>query len=388
MKSHKEYIYLDNAASTALDPEAKEAMVEVLDYVGNPSSIHAYGRESKTLLEKSRKTIAHIIGASPAEILFTSGGTESINTILKGFALSQPDGVILSSALEHHAVIHTLDWVRQYTSCKIELVHHDSQGTIDLDHLDNLLKTTHPKMVALMHANNEIANLLDVQKTGELCSTHGAVFFSDMVQSVGYLPIHMSKLGVHAASASAHKFHGPKGVGFLYANTQIPFSTFIHGGAQERNRRGGTENVAAIVGMAKALEVSYRDLEQNTRKIQTLKSYFIEKVKYLLPEIEFGGLSYDMERSLYKTVSIRFPNTDFDEMFVFKWDVEHIAVSGGSACSSGALQGSHVLQSLYGKDDIHPTLRFSFSKFNTLEELDNTMAVLVKFFNSDKSLYR
>ncbi len=371
-------IYLDNAATTPIDPEVVEAMIPVLkNQFGNPSSIHSYGREVRSAIEQARKSVARFLNVSPAEIFFTSGGTEANNTAI--FCSVRDLGIkhVISSALEHHAVLHTLQGLEKEGKIKLSLVKIDAKGRIDLTDLENLLKSNPKSMVSLMHANNEIGNLIPFKKIGELCQKYEALFHSDTVQTMAHYPMDLQETPVHFVTCAAHKFHGPKGVGFLYINHQIKIHPFIHGGAQERNMRGGTENVYGIVGLAKALEIASEHLEEHQKHILGLKKYMIENLKQNIPGIEFNG---DPEgESLYTVLNVAFPPSENSEMLLFNLGISGIACSGGSACSSGSNTGSHVLKAVYGEVD-RPSVRFSFSKYNTKEEIDVVVEKLKELY--------
>ncbi|WP_432708675.1 cysteine desulfurase family protein [Pedobacter sp.] len=363
-------IYLDNAATTPLDKEVLSEMVNVMDnYYGNPSSIHAQGREVRTLIEKARKTVAGLLNAVPAEIFFTSGGTEADNTAIRcgiaAFGLKHA----ITSKLEHHAVEHTLDsLLKTGVIDKISYVNTDTKGNIDYDHLEQLLKENERSFVSLMHANNELGTLTDIVRVGEICETYDAIYHCDTVQTMGHYKHDVRALKAHFIVCAAHKLHGPKGVGFLYVNHNIKISPMIFGGAQERNMRGGTENIYGIVGLAKALEMAYASMEQHQKHIQGLKTYLKEQLLAEIPGIAFNG-EHDPETSLYTVLNVSFPEMDMGDMLLFNLDINGISASGGSACSSGSNIGSHVLTAI-GADPGRPSVRFSFSKLNTKEELD------------------
>jgi cysteine desulfurase len=363
-------IYLDNAATTPLDPEVFEAMKPfMLEDYGNPSSTHAHGRKVRAAIESSRKKIAELLHCTPGEIIFTSGGTEADNTILAGSISAYNIQNIISSPIEHHAVEETLNHLSKKRHLHLHMVDLDPHGHVDLSHLDTLLHKYPNALVSLMHANNEIGNLLDIEKVSELCQHHKAYFHSDTVQTVGHYVHDLSKIKVHGMAAAAHKFHGPKGIGFMFIRKDKKIQSFVHGGPQERNMRGGTENVYGIIGLSKALEIAYRDLEAHTKYITGLKSRMIEKLKQTIPGVEFHGDSANLERSLYTVLNVCLPESDENSMLLFNLDLQGVSVSGGSACSSGATKGSHVLGSLY-PDSKKGAVRFSFSKYNTAKEID------------------
>lgn len=373
-------IYLDNAATTPLDPEVFEAMKPfMLEDFGNPSSTHAHGRKVRAAIESSRKKIAELLNCTPGEIIFTSGGTEADNAIIRSAVSTYNIKTIISSPIEHHAVTHTVDHLAKEGVNTI-MVNLDANGHVDLQHLEHLLKNNKDVLVSLMHANNEIGNLLDINRVGELCNTYNAFFHSDTVQTVGHYKHDMKTLHVCGLTAGAHKFHGPKGVGFMYIRKDRKIHSFIHGGAQERNMRGGTENVYGIIGLAKALEIAYRDMDEHKKYIQGLKSRMIEGLKEQLPGVSFNGDSANPEKSLYTVLNVSLPESEENDMLLFNLDLQGISASGGSACSSGATTGSHVLGTLYPGSK-RGAVRFSFSKYNTPEDIDfavSKMAALYK----------
>jgi len=376
-------VYLDNAATTALDQEVIDAMLPVMEFkFGNPSSIHSYGREARTLIEASRKTVANLLNVSPAEIFFTSCGTEANNMAIRCSVRDLGIKHVISSRIEHHAVEHTLEQMENEGIIKLSYVDIDSQGHVDLDHLDELLVNNERSLVSLMHANNEIGTLLPIKKVGELCQKYNAVFHSDTVQTMAHYVHDLRKLNVHFVNCSAHKFHGPKGIGFIYINSAIKIHPFIFGGSQERNMRGGTENIYGIVGLAKAMEIAYKNLDKDMEHIKGLKFYMMEQLKEAIPRVKFNG---DVENGLYTVLNVSFPPSDISEMLLFNLDIEGIAASGGSACSSGSDIGSHVLSGV-GADPNRPAVRFSFSKYNTKEEIDYTVSKLKELFPV-KALY-
>ncbi len=373
-------IYLDNAATTPVDEQVFEAMKPYLTNVfGNPSSIHTHGREVKAAIEKSRKTIADLLNATPSEIFFTSGGTEADNTAIRCSVEALGIKHCITSRIEHHAVMHTMEHLQQLGKIKLSYVNLSEDGHIDYDHLEALLKKENKSLVSLMHANNEIANLTDINKIGELCQEYGAVFHSDTVQSMGHYVHDVRQLKLHCMVGSAHKFHGPKGIGFLYINHDHKISPFIHGGAQERNMRGGTENVSGIIGLAKALEMAYENMEAHHSYIQGLKTRMITSLKEVIPDVGFNGDCANPDKSLYTVLNVCLPESDDNEMLLFNLDINKISASGGSACSSGSNVGSHVLSALK-TDPNRGAIRFSFSKFNTAKEIDYTVEKLAEFY--------
>lgn len=367
-------IYFDNAATTALDKEVLETMLPYMtEKFGNPSSIYSYGRESRLAIENARKSVAKLLNAHPGEIFFTSGGTESNNTAIGAAIRDLGCRHIISSPIEHHAVLHTVehyDHEGMVTTSEVKL---NSNGHVNLFDLEEQLSSHKERcLVTLMHANNEIGNLLDIDAVGELCKRHNAIFHSDCVQTVGHYRLDLRKTPVHFISGAGHKFHGPKGVGILYVNDNIKIKPFILGGGQERNMRAGTENLYGIVGFAKALEMAMEGYEKDSAYILSLKTYMIEQLRKHIPGVEFNG---DQEgRCLYTVVSVAFPKTEKSEMILFSLDMNNICASGGSACSSGADVGSHVIRALNNNPN-RVTVRFSFSKHNTKDEVD---AVITK----------
>jgi cysteine desulfurase len=374
-------VYLDNAATTKLDPEVLKVMLPYLENdFGNPSSIHAYGRKTRSAIEMARKQVASLLGVTPKEIFFTSGGTEADNTAIFSAFHNLKIKHAISSKIEHHAVEHTLVEACNRFGVELHYVNLDQSGSVDLLHLESLLEKYPGSFVSLMHANNEIGNLLPIDVVGEMCKNHGAFFHSDTVQTIGHYPLDFSKTPIHFAACAAHKFHGPKGVGFLFINHQVKIPPYLHGGAQERNMRGGTENVYGIVGLAKALELAYANMDEHRTHIQGLKKYMVEKLKESIEGVEFNGASAD--ESLYTVLNVRFPKHKNAEMLLFNLDIAGIAASGGSACSSGSEQGSHVLRGINAVDG-GPSVRFSFSKYNTKSEIDYTLEKLKVFFESN-----
>jgi cysteine desulfurase len=362
-------VYLDNAATTPLDKEVLKSIYEVMEsQYGNPSSIHAHGREVRTLIEKSRKTVASLLQASPSEFFFTSGGTEADNMAIRCGIIDHGIKHAITSAIEHHAVLHTLQALEKSGVIKLSYVNIDSKGSVDYKHLEELLSTNERSFVSLMHANNEISTLTDLEVVGDLCEQYNAIFHCDTVQTMGHYPHDLSKLKVHFLVCAAHKLHGPKGVGFLYINHAVKINPLIFGGSQERNMRGGTENVYGIIGLAKALEMAYEDMAAHQAHIQNLKTYMKEQLIQYVPGIEFNGET-EPKKSLYTVLNVSFPEMEMAEMLLFSLDIAGISASGGSACSSGTNIGSHVLNGIQANPN-RPAVRFSFSKFNTKEEID------------------
>ncbi len=371
-------VYLDNAATTPMDPEVIEAMYGVMKNVyGNPSSVHSHGREARTVIDRARKKVAELLNAAPAEIFFTSGGTEANNMVLRKSVQDLGVTRIITSPVEHHAVLHTAEELAAEGKVKLDLVKLDSCGRVDMDDLRKLLESDDKTLVSLMHANNEVGTKLDLEAAASACRDHGAFFHSDAVQTMGHYPFNLAGTHLHFTNCAAHKFHGPKGVGFCYIRSDVRLHPFITGGAQERNMRAGTENIYGIVGLAKALEVAHRNMEEDSAYVRGLKNYMAAALRENIPGVEFtGDISDD---SLYTVLNVCFPETPDSDMLLFKLDIEGISASGGSACSSGSNVGSHVIRALRGATN-RPSIRFSFSKFNTREDLDYTLAVLKKIF--------
>lgn len=372
-------IYLDNAATTPLDPEVFEAMKPfMLEDFGNPSSTHSHGRKVRAAIESCRKKIAELLNCTPGEIIFTSGGTEADNAILRSAVATYNIKTIITSPIEHHAVTHTVEHLRK-KGMNVQMVKLDEKGHVDLSHLEVLLKENKESLVSLMHANNEIGNILDLKQVGDLCNDHKSFFHSDTVQTVGHYRHDMKTLNVCGMAAAAHKFHGPKGIGFMYIRKDRKIHSFIHGGSQERNMRGGTENVYGIIGLAKAMEIAYRDMNDHTTYIKSLKTRMIERLTEQVQGIQFNGDSASDDKSLYTVLNVSLPESEENEMLLFNLDLQGISASGGSACSSGATTGSHVLGNLYPESK-RGAVRFSFSKYNKPEEIDYAVEKLAEFF--------
>ncbi|MFT3747956.1 MAG: cysteine desulfurase family protein [Agriterribacter sp.] len=362
-------IYFDNAATTALSNDVLEAMLPYMrEKFGNPSSIYSYGRESRLAIENARKSVARILNAHPAEIFFTSGGTESSNTAITASVRDLGCTRIITSPVEHHAVLHTVEYLRNRGEAELVFVKLLPDGHIDTDHLEQLLADSQAKtLVTLMHGNNEIGNVLDLHAVGNLCKLYGAIFHSDTVQTVGHYPFDLRNTPVHFITGGAHKFHGPKGVGLLYINENVRIHPYIHGGSQERNMRAGTENLYGIVGFAKALELATANYQNDSAAIKSLKLYMADKLKQNIKDISFNGDVFG--KSLYTVLNVSFPKTEKSEMLLFNLDINNICASGGSACTSGADQGSHVIRAINNNPN-KISVRFSFSKNNTKEEID------------------
>ncbi|HAH38200.1 MAG TPA: cysteine desulfurase [Algoriphagus sp.] len=374
-------VYFDNAATTAMDDRVIEAMLPFMkNHYGNPSSVHSHGREVRSAIEKSRKKVAELLNTTPAEIFFTSGGTEADNTALVCGIETHGIKHAITSPVEHHAVLHTLEVCEQKGHIQLSKLDVNERGELDLDQLEALLKANPNSLISLMHANNEIGNLNDLNKIGSLAREYGAFFHSDTVQTMGHYVHDLKSLPIDALVAGGHKFHGPKGSGFLYVRKDKKIHPFIHGGAQERNMRGGTENVIGIIGIAKALEIAYEDMAGHESHIKALKKHFVEKLKAEIPGVEFNGMSADLENSLYTVLNVSLPPSEANAgMLLFNLDLEGISASGGSACSSGATVGSHVLRALNHNPE-RDSVRFSFSRFNNIEEVDYTIGKLKELY--------
>ncbi len=368
-------IYFDNAATTSLDPLVLEAMMPYLtEKFGNPSSIYSYGRESRLAIENARKSVAKILHAHPAEIFFTSGGTESSNTAIGAAIHNLGCRHIISSPIEHHATSHTVEHYQRSGEVGLRWVKLLPNGHIDLADLETLLADSKERcLVSLMHANNEIGNLLDIEAVGNLCKKYNAIFHSDTVQTVGHYPFDLRNTPVHFITGAGHKFHGPKGVGILYVNENVQIKPLILGGSQERNMRAGTENLYGIVGFARALELATAAYEEESARIRDLKLYMAEQLTAHIPGIAFNGDTFG--RSLYTVLNVSFPKTEKSEMILFNLDINGICASGGSACTSGADLGSHVIRAVNNNPN-QVAVRFSFSKHNTKEEVDRVVEKL------------
>jgi len=370
-----ERIYFDNAATTSLDPEVLAAMMPYLtNLYGNPSSIYSYGRESRLAIENARKKVAGLLHAHPAEIFFTSGGTESSNTVINAAIRDLGCRHIISSSIEHHATLHTVQYLQQHGKVTIDMVKILPNGHIDLNDLEHCLANATDKcLVSLMHANNEIGNMLNLHAVGNLCKQYGAFFHSDTVQTVGHFPFDLRNTPVHFITGAGHKFHGPKGVGILYINDNIKIDPYLMGGSQERNMRAGTENVYGIVGFARALELATQQFEIDSAYINSIRLYMMECLQREIEGVHFNG--DPLGDTLYTVLSVCFPKTERSEMILFNMDINNICVSGGSACTSGADTGSHVIRAINNNPN-QVTVRFSFSKHNTKAEVDTVVGKL------------
>ncbi|WP_439127440.1 cysteine desulfurase family protein [Polaribacter sp.] len=370
-------VYLDNAATTQIDAEVIATMQKSMaENYGNPSSTHQFGRKAKSAVETARKNIANFFNVTAQEIIFTSSGTEADNLILNNAVLNLGVQRIITSKIEHHAVLHTCNYLQETYNIGLDFVEVDESGAIALNHLENLLKNSEQKtLVSLMMINNEIGNLLSLEKVSKLCKQHTALFHSDTVQAIGHYNINLQDIALDFMVASAHKFHGPKGVGFAFFRKGFGILPMLHGGDQERGARSSTENVHAILGMEKALEIATINLQTDKNYIENLKKYFIAELKKISNKLQFNGLSSNLDRSSCTILNIRFPIKN--QMLLFSLDMAGIAVSGGSACQSGSNKGSHVLSEiLFDGEEDKTSIRFSFSKFTTKEDLDYTILKL------------
>jgi cysteine desulfurase len=374
-------VYFDNAATTPLDNFVLEKMLPYMgNNFGNPSSIHQKGRKVKSAIEKSRSKVADILNCDPGEIFFTSGGTEANNTFLINTFLEKNLDTFITTKIEHHAVLHCAEYLKQTKNINIEYLKIDGKGSVDMSDLENKLKKYPNSLVSLMHGNNEIGNMLDINVVADLCNDMSVIFHSDTVQTVGHYNFDLVKLGAHGIVGSAHKFHGPKGIGFLYLNKSQKISPFIHGGSQERNMRGGTENVYGIVGLAEALELADSNFENHKKYILELKQRMINGLKSKIQNIKFNGESANLNNSLYTVLNIAIPDIEDQQMFLFNLDINNISASAGSACTSGSDAGSHVLQEIEHHKK-HVSVRFSFSKNNTIDEVDYVVGKIMEIKN-------
>ena len=375
-------VYLDNAATTPIAPEVTAEMLPLLqNEFGNPSSTHFYGRQTKALIETSRRSIAKWINCNPSEIIFTSGGTEADNMAIQIAIETLGVTRIVSSKIEHHAVGHTIEYWEKLGKIEVVWLDVDSKGNIDLNELDTVLSNNQPTLVTLMHANNEIGTMIDLEAVSKICRLYGAYFHSDTVQTMAHYAFDLQHLEIDFITCAAHKFHGPKGIGFLYVNKKVKVSALIHGGAQERGFRGGTENVYGIVGLAKAMELAYSHLEEHQNQVQELKSYMMNQLQSQLNEINFHGET-DPAKSLYTVLNVSLPISSKSGMLLFTLDLKGVACSGGSACSSGSVKGSHVLEGICS-DSKRPNVRFSFSRYTTKAEIDFALEQLVSIYQKE-----
>ena len=370
-------VYLDNTASTPLLPEVIDAMKNAMENLyANPSSVHYHGRMSKVVIENARKTIASNLNCVPSEIIFTSGGTEANNMAIYGCIYDLGVQNVITSKIEHHAILHTLEHFEQKGLIKIHFVELNEKGQINLDSLEKHLIDFPNALVTLMYANNEISNRLPVRKVSKLCRKYDALFHSDMVQSIGHYHIDLQNIDIDFASSSGHKFHAPKGIGFIYINSKkVKIDALIHGGGQERNMRGGTENIYGIAGLAKAFEIAHEKMDEDMTYIADLKQYMIQQIIENFDNVSFIGESANT--GLYTVLSVNFPKAMFDDMLLMNLDIEGVSASSGSACTSGALKGSHVIKELKIPAE-NQVIRFSFSKLNTKSDINFCINVLKK----------
>ncbi|MCJ7759257.1 MAG: cysteine desulfurase [Gillisia sp.] len=379
-------VYLDNAATTQMRDEVIEKMTQVMkEFYGNPSSVHSYGRSSKSLIENARKTVAGFLNVSASEIIFTSGGTEADNLVLNSAVRDLGVKRIITSRIEHHAVLHTLDQLKACYGIEVVYVNLNKNGEVDLGHLEELLKASDEKtLVSLMHINNEIGNLLDIKVVGEICKSHNALFHSDTVQSVGHYEMDLNEIPVDFIAASAHKFHGPKGVGFAFVRKHSGLKPLIFGGEQERGHRAGTESVHNIIGLEIALKLAYKNLREEREHISSIKNYFIHQLEANIPGVKFNGTCNDPGKSTYTLINVCLPvSQEKALLLLFQLDLKGIACSRGSACQSGSDKGSHVLEAFLSEEDLNkPSLRFSFSRLNTTQEIDYVVTVLKEFLEN------
>jgi len=374
-------VFLDNAATTPMAPEIINMMSKMMkSHFANPSSVHSYGRESKIVVENARKKIASLLNTSPGSIFFTSGGTEADNMAIKCGIHDHKITHAITSKISHHAVLYPLEDLEKEGIIKLSYVNIDENGVVDLNHLVELLQNNPRTFVSIMHANNEIGTIQDIKIIGDICKEYKAIFHSDTVQTMAHFSFNMQELQVDFMAASAHKFHGPKGVGFVYISEDIQIKPLLRGGGQERNMRAGTENIYGIAALSMAMEMAYEKLEEETNYIKELKKYMMEKLKTEIEDVQFYGKCTDLENSLYTVLSCHFPETDIAEMLLFNLDILGVACSGGSACSSGSSKGSHVLTEIVPESK-RPGIRFSFSKYNTKEEIDYTIEKLKELFS-------
>ena len=371
-------VYFDNAATTPLEKKVLDKMIPYMENgFGNPSSIHKRGREIKSAIEKSRSRVAEILCCEPGEIFFTSGGTEADNMFITNTVLEKKIDTIITSKIEHHAVLHCCEYLNKSHKINIKYVNINEKGEIDHDHLENLIRKNTNSLVSLMHGNNEIGNLNDIKTISKICEKYNTILHSDTVQTIGHYNINLNDINIHGVVGSAHKFHGPKGIGFLYLNNKHKISPFIHGGAQERNMRGGTENVYGIIGLSEALTLASDNLDSHREKVQKIKGHMISSLEKKIKGVKFNGMSADIDQSLYTVLNVSIPNIDDQQMFLFNLDINNIAASAGSACSSGSDSGSHVLKEISTVDGC-VNVRFSFSKYNTLEEVDYVVNKIIE----------
>ena len=374
-------VYFDNASTTPIAIEVIDLMTEMMksDYA-NPSYVHHGGRKSKTIIENARKIVASFLNTSPGNIFFTSGGTEADNMAIRCGILDNNISHAITSSISHHAVLHPLENLKKDGLINLSYVQFDSNGCINLNDLEDILQKKPKTFVSIMHANNEIGTIQPIKEIGDLCKKYDAVFHSDTVQTIAHYPFDMKSLNIDFITASAHKFHGPKGIGFIYINENITIKPLLYGGTQERNMRAGTENIHAIAGLAKAMELSYATMDEDMLYVKGLKKYMIDQLTKHIDGVMFYANCTDLDNNLFKVLSVSFPETPISEMLLFNLDIMGISCSGGSACASGTTKGSHVLTSIL-PDSKRPGVRFSFSRYNTIKEIDYTIQKLKEIFN-------
>lgn len=374
-------VFFDNAATTPMAPEVIDVMTDIMkNHYGNPSSQHSFGRATRSIIETSRKKIANFLNTSPGNIFFTSGGTEADNMAIKCGIKDHNITHAITSKLSHHAVLHPLEELEKSGVIKLSYVEVNEKGQVSLSNLKELLES-HPRtFVSILHANNEIGTIQDITAIGDICKEHNAIFHSDTVQTMAHYRYDLQKIKVDFIAASAHKFHGPKGIGFVYISDNIKISPLLSGGSQERNMRAGTENLIGIAAISHAMEMAYEKMEEETEYIKRIKSHMIAELKKHIPQVKFNGMCDDIDNSLYTVLSCSFPETPMAEMLLFNLDIKGIACSGGSACTSGSNKGSHVIQEI-NPNSKRPSVRFSFSKYNTKEEVDYVVDVLKGLFS-------
>ena len=373
-------VFFDNAATTPMAPEVIDVMTDIMkNHYGNPSSQHSFGRATRSIIETSRKKIADFLNTSPGNIFFTSGGTEADNMAIKCGIKDHNITHAITSKLSHHAVLHPLEELEKSGVIKLSYVEVNEKGQVSLSNLKELLES-HPRtFVSILHANNEIGTIQDITAIGDICKEHNAIFHSDTVQTMAHYRYDLQKINVDFIAASAHKFHGPKGIGFVYISDNIKISPLLSGGSQERNMRAGTENLIGIAAISHAMEMAYEKMEEETEYIKGIKSHMIAELKKHIPQVKFNGMCDDIDNSLYTVLSCSFTETPIAEMLLFNLDIKGIACSGGSACTSGSNKGSHVIQEI-NPNSKRPSVRFSFSKYNTIEEVDYVVDVLKGLF--------
>ena len=374
-------VFFDNAATTPMAPEVIDVMTDIMkNHYGNPSSQHSFGRATRSIIETSRKKIADFLNTSPGNIFFTSGGTEADNMAIKCGIKDHNITHAITSKLSHHAVLHPLEELEKSGVIKLSYVEVNEKGQVSLSNLKELLES-HPRtFVSILHANNEIGTIQNITAIGDICKEHNAIFHSDTVQTMAHYRYDLQKINVDFIAASAHKFHGPKGIGFVYISDNIKISPLLSGGSQERNMRAGTENLIGIAAISHAMEMAYEKMEEETEYIKGIKSHMIAELKKHIPQVKFNGMCDDIDNSLYTVLSCSFPETPMAEMLLFNLDIKGIACSGGSACTSGSNKGSHVIQEI-NPNSKRPSVRFSFSKYNTIEEVDYVVDVLKGLFS-------